>query len=273
MTIATQSVFHYGLEIDGDNTFFEIQTESGANLTFQIPEGSCCHSDMPMLLNKLLEAGGTGFEELIEFVLDRELCRIIVRSKDGSNFSILSNTGPNAANGAYETLGFSTDQDYTGSNEYMAEKGLGKKYYPQFYLQDFDTCDVNRELRQATVNESSTGKCEVLFCGIDTYFEFEIKYISNCPSSCRSYRTDPMGVEKAVDFLTWALCRKCIEFTPDCNRPENYFEIKIDRIPGSRNATRFKLRDMFEDIGCEKIYYKTGKLRWRVVNKNLDQGW
>ena len=71
-----------------------------------------------------------------------------------------------------------------------------------------------------------------------------------------------------TEFLDWAIQKKCIEFTPDCTKPNEYFEIKLDRTPTSKNGTGYRLRDMFEDIGCEKLYYKTGRLRWRVINKS-----
>lgn len=264
MSINTQSYFHYGIEFTRECNKIDIQLSTFEFITLTFAPGSYCPTDL--VLEMKLQFEGLGYENFLAS-FDPESCRIKIETTDTTPFRIGFTSGPNRECKAWEILGIVEDPTALYLPELVATNMIGKKYNPQFYLQGYLGPETNSQLVDATVNTSSSGKCEVLFCRQDRFIQFEIKWISDCPSKCTSYISDPEGVKKATDFLNWAMCRKCIIFVPDCTKPDEYCEIKLDRLGRDRKGTALQLTEMFRNIGCEKKYYETGRIRWRVVNK------
>lgn len=263
MSIETQSQFRYGLEIDKESNNLYINDETGS-YTVPVPYGAFCASEIIDQINGAFAgvAGLTGYS----LTYDPAICKFKI-ARDSGTFDLLLATGGPTGDGSgslHSALGFESI-DWTSITEVEAENQSGKRFTPQFYLQSFVDCDQNKELRQATKNESSSGDCcEILHCGIDQFFEFEIKAQTNIPQSHRFIRS-AMGYDEVRDFLDWAICGKPVEFLPDCEDLDNIYKIKLDRTRTSRDGTGYELTEMIRTLGCG--YYRTGILRWRVQEK------
>lgn len=263
MSIETQSSFRYGFEIDKSANVLYISDETG-DYQIDLPTGAFCPEEYMDTLEKVLQAYQTMVGYLIEY--DSVLCRIKISRVAGTFDALFATGGLNsdAIGSAAPALGFEP-VDNLGVTEITSENQVGKRFTPQLYLQNFVDCEQNKELRQATKSESSSGDCcEILHCGIDQFFEFEIKAQTNIEQSHRFIRSTN-GYDQIKDFLDWSICGKPVQFLPDCDDTDNIYKIKLDRTRGFRDGTGYNLTEMTRTLGCG--YYRTGVMRWRVQEK------
>lgn len=263
MSIETQSQFRYGIEIEKDSNLLYISDENGIH-SVPIPYGPKCAKEIVEDVRKaFLSISGLSSYSVS---YDDAICKFTL-FRVGGTFDALFATGGSAgdgSNGVHSVLGFES-VDLTGITELTATNASGKKFTPQFYLQSFIDCDQNKQLRQSTKNESSSGDCcEILHCGIDQFFEFEIKAQTNIRQTHRIVRSTN-GYDQVREFLDWAICGKPVEFLPDCEDLDKIYKIKLDSTRTSRDGTGYELTEMTRTLGCG--YYRTGNLKWRVQEK------
>ena len=263
MALETLSSFKYGYTFGPDNKFLQVEDENGI-INFTFPEGDLCPSDLSLKVCQLFEATSAAARDY-NLLFDPSNCTVKLQRDSGLPFTILSNTGTLASQGVYEDWGLDTSADLTGQSCYQGMKQIGKNFIPQVYLQDYISCENNRSLRNSTKSVSSTGECcEILHCGYDEIFSFEIKAQTNIEQTCRFIR-NAKGLDELKDFMDWAICGKCIDFAPDCSKPEIRYKIKLERTPNSRDGTGYRLTEMLRTLGCG--YFRTGRLEFRCIEK------
>ena len=260
MAINTQSEFRYGIEITTTANKLDVSDENGTHI-WCLPTGATCPSEITTALESARDTNGDTPDYVFTYIPASR--SISISRSGGGTFSILNATGDNTATSAALTLGLE-QIDYASVSS-VAGSGIGRTFKPQFFLQSYVDCDNNKELRQATKTESSNGECcEVVHCGIDQFFEFEIKAQNNFNQSHRGFGSG-LGIDEVRDLLDWAICAKSVEFLPDCSDVDNVYKVKLDSTRESRDGTGFRLTEMIRTLGCG--YFRTGLLRWRVQKK------
>lgn len=259
MALMTRTKFYYGVDISEDNNFFEFDDGAGET-SFEIPVGFYSPTQIAEKVALLMSQNGA---QTYVGTFDRITRLITITSV--VNFSILIATGSHSTTGAYQSLGFTGGVDLTGANTYEGIDFLGKEFVPQFPLLDYTPVENNVKSVQATLSETASGHIEVVRYGKKRFMECSIDYITNMvidSSNTSIWQDNRTGYEDALDFMNVITEKSQIEFMPDINDVENYFDLVLESTEDDSNGTGFKLKEM-NDVASG--VYRTGKLTFREI--------
>lgn len=255
--IKTFSIFYYGHNITAQN--YNLPFKEGVpELNAQLTIGTNTLSEFVVNLQTALNAAA---DTRIFTVSVNRTTRKITISADG-NFSLLVNTGLTIGSGVFELAGF-TGADRTGASSYTGNLPSGFAYEPQFMLQSYVDKEAYQESAEASVNESASGNIEVVRFGINKYYEFDIKFITNIAMDGKVIKNNPNGLADAISFLKDITKRNKFEFMPDIDNRSVFDKVILDQINGSSTATGYKLRELYTQNLPD--IYETGVLRVRVI--------
>lgn len=277
MSLKTEPVFYYGFEVLADCTWVDFKEgEFGSEISFELPVKTYSAEE----LRVALEDGFNSFGSLSYTVIfDRFTRKYTIHTDD--YFELLIGSGSHADASLLKCLGFSSYPIFGGGGLYgdphlyfgdvdsglftihAANFPMGFAFDPQFCIQDFLDADNNEELRDASVQESTGGEIEVIHFGINNYYEFDFKYITNKQMPCGApIRNNPNGVEEANSFMRWAIRRKVIEYMPNKNDPNDYYLIRLEKSSGGgRDGTSYQLKELVSRNLPE--FFETGKITFR----------
>lgn len=257
MTIKTRSLFYYIDGIDSSNLYMNIlePTQLNIELTATLQLGSYSMNQLVSEVSRALNDVG---DNDYTVSLNRTTRKVTISANN--NFNLLVTTGSNSGLSAYFLLGFTTNK--IGASTYESDLPIGFSYRPQFYLQDYKDALNNIDGIQASVNESASGVVEVVTFGTRSFYEFNIKWISNNTRSGDSFLSNnQLALQEARDFMTFAITKQNIEFIKDEQDVNSYDVVLLESTPTSRQGTSFELRE----IPSLDEYYETGKLKFRKV--------
>jgi hypothetical protein len=254
--IYTRSQFFYGIEITENNN--KLDFEESGTLVAEMPVGFYSLEDFAQELAFTL-AGET--EGLAYFAtVDRET-RKITLSANGT-FSIITN-GVNSGISAWSILGFTSNK--TGGTSYTSDVAVGKVYKPQFFLQDYVPFENFIESAGGSVKTSASGKTEVVSFGKIRLMECRITFINNYTHSYDSViETSPTGLADTLDFMNYLISKGNIEFMPDRDAPNTFYQCFLLSTSESSDGISFKLQELYSQN--LNGYYDTNKLTFREVN-------
>lgn len=256
--IKTLSCFYLGQEINEDNCMIDFD-EGAGELTAELDLGSYTPTELAAEVERKMNfVGGQPYN--VSF--SRSTLKLTISA--GNSFTLLVETGTNAANGAFSTLGYATGADLSGSS-ITASNDLCTVYKPQFYLQAF--VDPSHEVAQlhATVNETITGRQELITYGDLGTMRCNITFITDIAQPSNGpIESNPSGVADALRFLRWITRKNKTEFIPDRADVETFYNIVLDSSVASKDGTKFRLRELY-DKGLTG-YYETETLIFRKVD-------
>ncbi len=258
MSLRTFSSFFYGHEITRENNFINF-SEGGPELTAELSVGAYTLTDFVTELQSALNQEGA----LTYTVTVSRTTRKITIAATGT-FSLLTNSGSQAALAPWELMGFSEVSDKTGSSSYLGDTGSGYAYNNQFILQDHVDPDHWSQAVDSSVNKSAAGNVETVSFGTENFLQFNIKYITNYTQSGNIIKDNGSGVADILQFLNYITKKAPIEFMEDIDSPNSFINILLESTEENQKGTGFKLREMY-DKGLPG-YFETGRLKFRVYN-------
>lgn len=115
----------------------------------------------------------------------------------------------------------------------------------------------------AVVNESASGKVQVIFFGNTNYIQMNIRLATDKVISAVQTQIEYQanGVSNLRSFMTYAISKAKIEFMPNRDTVSTYEKVILDKTEESKSGTAFKLKEFKKAPG----YFETGTLVWRVV--------
>lgn len=258
MSITTYSKFYYGIEITEDNCKMDFD-EGGGELTATLDYGTYTPEEIADEVAEKLNAVGA-FTYTCTF---NRTTRILTITSSSST-ELLFNSGSNSAESAYSTLGYSTASDETGTS-FVGDSVCCSQYLPQFILQSYVPVDNFIEQQSATVNETVTGRQELITFG-DTYMtRFNITFITDITQpSGGPIVSNASGVSDALEFLQWITKKNKIEFMEDKDTASSYINLVLDSNVASKNGTTMRLKELY-DKGLSG-YFETELLTFRKVD-------
>lgn len=261
--ITTLSQFYFGHSISngsggslGNFTIDFIEPDDGnVEITASLNPGDYTLMEFIAEVERALNESG---ELTYTVSVDRET-RLISISADG-NFDLLTNSGSTQGTAVWDLLGFETAADYTGDDNYTADNPSGSVYRPQAVVQDYMGRDDNLEKQDASVNISASGQVQTVIYGDARFFEMNIKPITNLTGlHCNSFEEDSQAVLKARTFLSYAIQKSKMEFMPDRDDPDTFYNVLLESTKSDRDGVGFRLEPLIKD------YYETGLLKFREV--------
>lgn len=246
----------YGLEITEQNMFLNFRDVDG-DFTINLKPNSYTHTCLIKELNKLM----FGLEKDVVFSFDRSTGRVSISTTTQLDLLI----GSGVTYTMFPLLGFTGGVDQTGLTEYLADESMGEKYVVQFCPQSLLRCEDNKRLKDATVTESISGKYECFHCGEESFFEFNLRFITDVKQDCFFMYSNPTGVQDARDLFDYMICKRSVELTPDCDFRDEFYTVVLDQTPESKNGTGYELKEMYAQGLCG--YYETGILKFKCIDK------
>lgn len=255
--IMTFSKFNYGFNITSENYIINFD-EGGPELSALLNPGSYTLGEFASEIQSALNTAGA-----LEYTvsINRSTHKLTIAAT--GVFSILLSSGSNIGLSPFDIMGFTQVVDLTGLTSYTAQDRAGFEYYPQFLLQSYVPPEHFKESSDATVNETASGRVEVVRFGIVASIEMDIKFITSLTMDGKVIKNNPSGLEDALDFLSDISQKRRFEFVPDVDTPGTFYKVILDTAPGFNKGTGFKLRELFAQ-NLPNIY-ETGLLTLRVV--------
>jgi hypothetical protein len=258
--ITTRSQFYYGYEVTEDNCsldFAEGGSEIQATLNFGLYSLTTLVTE---IARALFDANGA----LDYTVSVNRTTRIITIAATGT-FQILISTGSRAGTGVYGLLGYTGGADLTGAASYVAPSATGTSFRPQFLLQSYTASEDYEGASNASVNESGSGKVEVISFGQRNFMECNISFqTDNVMPNGAPIEYDPAGVAHLRAFMQWARTKGPIEFMPNRDMPTTFETFILETTPEEKTGTMFKLHELY----AKKLpgYFETGLLKFRTYS-------
>lgn len=252
MAIKSLSQFYFGYEITTDNQYINFD-EGGPELTAILRRDYFTLTDFLIEIGRAMSSvGGQTYSATV----DRET-RIITITAAGS-FTLLAASGTNVSNSPFALMGYAAI-DVTGS-ALSGGSASGYLYRPQFSLQDYVQPGQRKESVDSTINETGSGRVEVITFGLREFMECNIRFITNIRQSGAVIQDNPTGYEDALFFMDEITKRGNIEFMPDRDDPDNFFEVSLESTEQDAKGLKYKLTE--ESVSD---YYRTGKLVFRII--------
>lgn len=262
MALGTHSAFYYGYEVTSDNQYINFKEGAGAEKTAVVPVGTYSLTKLLQVISAALNAASA-----IDWAVTVDRTTRIVTIVSDSTASLLFATGTNAAQSIYALIGHAS-ADVLNVISFVGTLPSGTAYRPQFKLQDYKDNTMTRKLVNPTVNKSSSKqKVSVQYFGVEEFFKFNIKYITNrdISGSDLQYKNNPSAVEEVKAFLNYIILKNIVEFMPDENTPSVFFRMYLDSSAQDNDGTGF---DLIEYVDRDAPnFFETGLLTFTVVTQ------
>jgi hypothetical protein len=264
------SSFNYGHAITKENKFFPIDEGSG-EINVELRVRSYTLGQFVIELNRALNEFGSNQYQVI---LDRNTGKITIYS-DGQ-FTILINSSDLKVVSCYELAGFTGNVNLVaiGNEEpeevfsIEADAICGKVFNPQFELQNYIDFEDSQRAGNASINESASGKVEVVkfgnvkFMTANITMQTNITQVSDC-NFVSPIKPDPNGYENLRNFLLYTTTKAPIEFVRNIENRNTFTNCILESTPNDSNGTGFEIIQLYSRglVG----YYESGNLTFRAI--------
>lgn len=255
MTIQTKSKFYYMDSVSSTNQYVDFDEGSG-ELTATLTSGSYTLTDFATELARAMTAAGG---QTYTATLNRTTRKITLSAS--SNFSLLLSSGSHTASSGLVLAGFSGSSDRASTNSYEGASACGSEYKPQYFLQKYvPSTDLQKEV-MPSINQSASGKVEVLSFGTVKFIEMEIPFCTSLSQSGAAIENNATGEADVRSFLQAIVKKIDFEFIPDRDTVATFEKVILESTPEDSKGVGYRLREMLPLAG----YFTTGKLILRVV--------
>ena len=258
MSLQTIPSFYYGFTVTQETSAIDFN-EGADDLAVTIPTRSYTATELAIAIQEQLRSVGS-LEYFVTF--NRSTRRFTIEADEP--FDLLFGTGQRVGNSIHPLIGFD-DGDYLSSASWQGQGASGSSYVPQFLLQDYvDSLDEVRVV-DASVNESTSGRIEVIQFGRVPYTEFNITYANDYPQPSGSpIRENLSGVSDLRDFIRFCVTKGRIEFNKNSSDPSSFETLVLESTEEDSRGVDYKLKELYSRnlIG----YFESGLLRFRVFS-------
>lgn len=186
----------------------------------------------------------------------------IITINSTGNFQLLFATGTRVGTSAGPLMGFATADTTLGTTA-VGTLRSGSRYRPQALVDNHVSASNFVEKTDAVVNESASGKVQVIQFGTTQFHEMDIvlatsKTISQAVSQIEQNLT---GEADLRAFMNYAITKAVMEYMPDRDTASTFDSVLLESTPASRQGTGYRLQEIRGGPG----YFSTGTLRFRVV--------
>lgn len=260
MALETKSMFYFGFEVTADLTSLDFTEDATPLLkrTATLTPGYYSPTEFYTHVAAQMTEAGT---QTYTWAWNRTTR--VPNVSAPADFSLDIASGGHAGTELWTLIGFdNTGLDKTGSNSYAGDFASGYVYRPQFFLLDYIPADENQEAVEATINETGSGRIEVIRFGVRKFAEFTMTMITNIGQPHGGLIDyNPTGKEDATFFLKELVKKGHIEFMPDRDDVETFQTLLLESTSKSSKGLGFKL--VPDEFGAE--IYTSGKLVFRLI--------
>lgn len=257
MIINTISAFNYGHTVDINNYIIPLD-DGGGEVAVEVDVGAY---SLGSFVQKVAQALNTDGNQDYTVSLNRNTRQITISAP--SNFDLLFASSTNSEISLRVLLGFD-NLDYTGSNVYTAPNPSGSQYVVQFKLQDFVDFKLSKKTNNASVNETGSGRVEVVKYADNFFMSCTITLITDITHSGEgAVISNPTGVQDALDFMNYATRKTDIEFVYDIDNQDTFEECILESTGQSREGVDFDLTPLYSR-GLTG-YYELRRLVFRQI--------
>jgi hypothetical protein len=258
MALNVYSAFYYGHKVDGNNNLINFKEGAGPEKTAEIPVGSYTLTKFLQTVTAALNGASA-----IDWGYSVDRLTRIVTFTSSSPASLLFGSGSVFLNSPANLLGFPV-ADILSSTIFVGSFGSGFKYSPQFYLQDYKGKDKGKKLVNAVVTKSASGdNLSVQSFGVDRSIKFNIKYVTNRPTS-GTLRNNPSAVEEIQEFMDYVVEKNPVEFMENESAPDTFDKVYLDSTLQGSDGTQYEL-DEYTDKNLPE-FFESGLLNFKVIN-------
>jgi len=255
MTIQTKSKFYYMDSVSATTQYVDFD-EGAGELTATLTSGSYSLTDFATELARAMTAAGG---QTYTVSLNRSTRKITISAT--GNFSLLLSSGTHTASSGLVLAGFSGGSDRASTNSYLAASTVGSEYKPQYFLQKYVPSDNLQKEVMPSINQSASGKVEVLSFGTVKFIEMEIPFCTSLTQSGVAIENNATGEADIRSFLQAAVKKIDFEFMPDRDTETTFEKVILEKTPEDSKGVGYRLKEMLPLAG----YFSTGKLTLRVV--------
>lgn len=251
MALSAKSLFTYGLQVSSLNQNIDFQiVSSGPILTavldlgFYSPDGLAQEIALQM---QSLDDTNVYAVSVARNIMGGTQNRITIAT-NGTFFSILFGSGPNAASSAAILAGFNA-ADYTGDVSYTGSATTGTTLLPDYLGYNF-LSDDNMSSVFGAVNISASGLKEAVTFNIQLFIEVEFMYEKKA------------NLAAWKDFFSWAIQQRQFDFTPEISSPDVVYNVTLESTQASDQGLGYRMSEMLPNFPNT---YQTGPLRFRII--------
>lgn len=256
MSIETFSKFYFGHTVAQTNSSIDFN-EGAGELQAIMNVGDYTLEEYMEEIKRAMDAVGA-----LTYTVSVARASRIVTISSTANFTLLAGTGTRVGTGAWGMMGFAA-VDVTGAAIYNSVLASGEVYLPQHLLESYIEPENFIEKTDAVVNESASGKVQVILFGTTQYIQMEIKFATN--RVIRSVQTqieqNLTGVASLRALMDYLVTKAKIEFMPDRDNANSFYKVILEKSQQHKSGTAYTLIEKDKQQG----YYETGVLTFRVV--------
>lgn len=249
--------FYYGLEITNDNKYLDFN-EGGTIYAATLKVGSYTYVGLQNEISRALNAASLISDDYT--VAINRTTRITTITKAASTFSILGMTGSHSGQSVLSLIGFES-VDTSTAGAHSGTLVTGSVWNPQFPITGYIPFNENIKAADSSVNKSVSGETESFTFGTETFMNGEFLYINDGDTTSSEIRYDATGRQNTIDFLTYAIGKKKLEFMFDDTNPNTFTACLLESTAADKKGTGFRLDRM---SGLDS-FKRTGKLVFRGI--------
>lgn len=255
--LETKSTFTFGHTITQDNQSMPFSEDGIIELVASFRIGAYTLNDFATEMARAMNEVGT-----LNYIktLDRTTRKITISGDSNFHLYVVSSTLTSAS--PYSLLGFTTER--TGSSTYEGDLGSGFAFNPQFLLQKYVDFKDNQMANEVTVNESASGKVQVVKYGNINFMECNITLQTNIRQEKGSIIDDSAtGEDDLRSFMQYITTKAPIEFIQDRDNQDVYKECFLEKTSTNKDGTGFKLKELY----AKKMpfWWESGLLTFREI--------
>lgn len=259
MALKTYSKFYYGHTITIDNQNLPFKEDGDIqNRIAVLNVGSYSLSDFVIELNAALNDAGSQ-----EYIVSLDRITRIISVSSVLDFEFLVTDPEYVEISVFDLMGYNLDKN--GSNSYVGDFASGFVFEPQFVLQKYISFEDDQKANLAIVNQSASGKTEVVKYGNINLMTCNVTYQTDIyqPNSSPS-KNDPSGIFNLREFLKYITTKANIEVMLDESDSEDFNTCFLESTATEKTGTGFVLKEMY----AKKLigYFETGLLKFRKIS-------
>jgi hypothetical protein len=257
MSVNTFSAWTYGHTITIDNNSMPFSENGSTELIANFKVGAYTLQSFATEMSRAMNEVGT-----LNYVasIDRSTLKITVAGD--SNFWLYVTSSALSTASPYSLLGFTTER--SGSSSYEGDTLSGSIFTPQFLLQKYVDFQDFVKANAVTVNETATGKIQVIKYGDVRRMECNITLQTNIRQSVGSaVRDDESGEDNLRAFMVYATTKAPMEFIKDIDSPSGLVDCLLDKTSADGKGTGFKLKELYSKGYAE--WWESGTITFREI--------
>jgi hypothetical protein len=257
MTIKTYSAFSYNHRITTDNNQLPFSEDGIIQLVGVLRSGGYTIGDFAIEMARAMNEVGT-----LNYVATVDRSTGLISIAGDSNFFLYVTSSTLSSISAYSALGFTVEK--SGADNYVGDERSGSFFEPQFYLQKYVDFIDSQKANNVTVNESASGKIQVIKYGDVNFMECNITLQTNIEQSKGSVIKNLPGYDDLLAFMQYAVTKNPLEFYRDIDDLDNSLvECLLEKTAADSKGTGFKLKELYSKGFAD--WWETGIITFREL--------